>query len=101
MAGAGIAGTNVDLNRGGTLSGTASSTSATMATLLNFLWARLAADSPFGCFSGWAFGWWERWFYCCLCGVGRAGGELADDFNNIVGVKLSAEVTDDFFWSGE
>ena len=25
----------------------------------------------------------------------------ADDFNNIVGVNLSAEVTDDFFWSGE
>ena len=26
---------------------------------------------------------------------------MADDFNIIVGVKLSAEVTDDFFWSGE
>ena len=35
-----------------------------------------------------------------VSGVGRAGGELADYFNIILGVKLSAEVTDDFFWSG-
>ena len=26
---------------------------------------------------------------------------MADYFNIILGVKLSAEVTDDFFWSGD